>query len=67
MIVMKEYKLFANTNPLDSYTLVQVKSSRTMACGLEEAHRRLVIIGRRLKRQGYNAEIQVVETKIEKI
>lgn len=64
---MKEYKLFANVNPLQPNTLVQVKSSRTMACGLEEAHRRLVIIGRKLKRQGYTAEIQVVETKIERI
>lgn len=64
---MKEYKLFANVNPLSPNALLQVQSSRTMACGLEEAHRRLVIIGRKLKRQGYNAEIQEIETKIERI
>lgn len=64
---MKEYKLFANTNPLDSSTLVQVKSSRNMACGLEEAHRRLVIMGRKLKRQGYKAAIYVIETNFERI
>lgn len=64
---MKEYKLFANVNPLEPYTMVQVRTSRTMACGREEALRRLVVVGRRLKRQGYNVEIQIVETKIERI
>ena len=57
---MKEYRLFANVNPLAPNCLVSVASSREMACGVEAAYHLLKSKGENLKAQGYEVELHEV-------
>jgi hypothetical protein len=63
---MREYKLYANVNPLAPNCMIEVHSSRKLCCGLKDAIKILKGHAISLHKKGYRCEIEEI-TKVFKI
>lgn len=63
---MKEYKLYANVNPLAPNCMVEVESSRNLSCGQKDAIKILHSHAISLHKKGYRCEIEEI-TKVFRI
>lgn len=59
---MKEYKLYANVNPLAPNCLIEVESSRNLSCGQKDAIKILQAHADSLHKKGYRVEIDEITT-----
>ena len=63
---MKEYKLYANVNPLAPNCMIEVASSRNLCCGQKDAIKILQGHAKSLHKKGYRCEIEEI-SKVFKI